>query len=118
MKGFFLIQKKSFYFFYSIFRRAAGEPDFQPGKNMYPVPDTFPINHQLSPKFKAYFSNGIKIRRMGGIMVNFNYPDNNDADMFSKMESEINLEFTEIENGYRLDLFDVTTKQVLNSALN
>ena len=55
---------------------------------------------------------------MGGIMVNFNYPDNNDADMFSKMESETNLEFTEIENGYRLDLFDVTTKQVLNSALN
>ena len=42
---------------------------------------------------------------MAGIMVNFNYPDNNDADMFSKMESDMSLQFTEVENGYRLGFF-------------
>ena len=42
---------------------------------------------------------------MAGIMVNFNNPDNNDADMFSKMESDISLQFTEVENGYRLVFF-------------
>jgi hypothetical protein len=81
--------------------REAGEPDFQPGENKYPVPDKFPIDHTLSPKFKSYFANGIKIKFMSGIMVNFNYPDNFDNDMFSKMECEAELTFDEVDGGYR-----------------
>ena len=40
---------------------------------------------------------------MQGIMVNFNYPDNFDDDMFSKLETEIQLGFMEIDDyGYKL----------------
>ena len=85
----------------TFFSRAAGEPDFQPNGNKYPVPEQFPIDHNLSPKFKEYFSKGITIKFMSGIMVNFNYPDNFDKDMFSKMECEAELTFDEIEGGYR-----------------
>jgi len=85
-------------------RREAGEPDFQPGENKYPVPDKFPIDHTLSPKFKTYFANGIKIKFMSGIMVNFNYPDNFDNDMFSKMECEAELTFDEVDGGYSVQV--------------
>lgn len=34
-------------------------------------------------------------------MVNFNYPDNFDNDMFSKMECEAELMFDEVDGGYR-----------------
>ena len=81
-------------------RRAAGEPDFQPGQNQYPIPENFPVNHELSPKFRSYFTNGIQLKHMKGVMVNFNYPESF-HNMFSNLESEIDLQFTESENGFR-----------------
>ena len=75
--------------------------DFQPGENKYPIPDKFPINHELSAKFRDYIEGGIEIEFAQGIMVNFNYPDNFDDDMFSKLETEILLRFMNVDGGYR-----------------
>ena len=74
-------------------RRVNGESDFKPDTNEYPFPPTPPINHTIAPKFVDYFASGIEIKQMTGILVNFNYPDDNSGRMFSNIDASVDLKF-------------------------
>ena len=87
-------------------RRVNGKSDFIPETNKYPVPLTPPINHTIAPKFVAYFANGIEIKQMTGILVNFNYPDDNSGRMFSNIDASVDLKFDLEDDGYRSVLFN------------
>ena len=55
----------------------------------------------LASKFADYFSHGIQIKQMAGVMINFNYPDMSE-NMFSNIDANVDIEFQVEDDGYRL----------------